>query len=134
MPSTLRVVRALLHQHFWQCDGSNQSGPHSDLACAVAAPNATEATWEDGLPIGSLPPPRDLKVVKKRLPPFHGENDGNWSWRLKEPTGEEERTTTEDAALEDAETALRKSGPMLGSRAAEAHYRDEDHWPRGAHE
>ncbi|KAJ1198047.1 hypothetical protein NDU88_001891 [Pleurodeles waltl] len=106
------------------CDGSNQSDPH--LACAVAAPNATEVTREDSLPIGSLPPPPDLKVVKKRLPPFHGKNDGIWSWRLKEPTGEEERMTTEDAALEDAETALRKSGPTLESRAVEAHYRDED--------
>ncbi|KAJ1210371.1 hypothetical protein NDU88_005735 [Pleurodeles waltl] len=93
-----------------------------------------EATREDGLPIGSLPPPRDLKVVKKRLPPFHGENNGIWSWRLKEPTGEEEQTTAEDAAPEDAETALWKSGPTLGSRAVEAHYRDEDRWPWGAHE
>ncbi|KAJ1155403.1 hypothetical protein NDU88_008133 [Pleurodeles waltl] len=183
------------------------SDPHNDLACAVAAPNATEATREDGLLISSLPPPWDLKVVKKRLPPFHGQNDGIWSWRLKETTGEEERrlrrtlprktpkphfgradrrwdpeqwrpitgtrtagpgehtsepprfrrsmanqerrdlelafegddrrrgtATTEDAAPEDAEAALRESGPTLGSRAVEAHYRDEDRWPRGAHE
>ncbi|KAJ1199682.1 hypothetical protein NDU88_003515 [Pleurodeles waltl] len=36
-----------------------------------------EATREDGLPIGSLPPPRELEMVKKRLPPFQEENHGS---------------------------------------------------------
>ncbi|KAJ1181840.1 hypothetical protein NDU88_007039 [Pleurodeles waltl] len=58
-------------------------------------------------------------MFKKRLPPFYGEDDWIRSWSLKEPTGGEERRTTEDAALEDAATALRKSEPTLGSRTVE---------------
>ncbi|KAJ1115316.1 hypothetical protein NDU88_003541 [Pleurodeles waltl] len=87
---------------------------------------------EDGLPIGSLPPTWDLTAVKKRLPPFHRRNDGSWS--TKELTGEEERKPKEDAAPEDAKTTLRTSGPTLGSRTVETRCRDEDRWPRGAHE
>ncbi|KAJ1210189.1 hypothetical protein NDU88_005557 [Pleurodeles waltl] len=116
------------------CDGSHQSGPHSDLACADTAPNITDATREDGLPIGSLTPQRELKVVKKRLPRFHRKSDGWWSWCTKESTGDEERKPKEDAAPEDVETALRTSGPMLESRTVEIRYRNEDRWPRGAHE
>ncbi|KAJ1109189.1 hypothetical protein NDU88_006553 [Pleurodeles waltl] len=110
------------------------SDPHSGLACADTAPNTTEATREDGLPIGSLTPPRELKVVKKRLPPFHGESDGCWSCCTKESTGDKERKPKEDAAPEDAETALRTSGLTLGSRTVEIRCRDEDRWTRGAHE
>ncbi|KAJ1091497.1 hypothetical protein NDU88_004621 [Pleurodeles waltl] len=98
-------------RHQGHCDGLHQSDPHSDLACADTAPNITDAPREDGLPIGSLTPPRELKVGKKRLPPFHGESNGCWSWCTKESTGDEERKPKEDAAPEDAETALRMSGP-----------------------
>ncbi|KAJ1114373.1 hypothetical protein NDU88_002611 [Pleurodeles waltl] len=68
-------------------------------------------------------------MVKKRLPPFYGEDDRIRSWSLKEPTGGEERRTMEDAAPEDAATALRKSEPKLGSRTVEIRCRDEDRWP-----
>ncbi|KAJ1215986.1 hypothetical protein NDU88_003592 [Pleurodeles waltl] len=115
-------------------DKANKSDPHSYLACADTAPNITDATRENGLPIGSLTPPQELKVVKKRLPPFHGESNGCWSWYTKESTGDEERKPKEDAAPEDAETALRTSGSTLGSRTGEIRHRDEDRWPRGAHE
>ncbi|KAJ1189481.1 hypothetical protein NDU88_006226 [Pleurodeles waltl] len=71
-------------------------------------------------------------MVKKRLPPFYGENDRIRSGCLKEPTGGEEQRTTEDAAPEDTATALRKSEPTLGSRTVETRCRDEDRWPRGA--
>ncbi|KAJ1115317.1 hypothetical protein NDU88_003542 [Pleurodeles waltl] len=73
-------------------------------------------------------------VVRKRLPPFHRRNDRSWSWSTKESTGEEERKPKEDAAPEDAETALRTSRPTLGSRTVETRCRDQDRWPRGAHE
>ncbi|KAJ1196397.1 hypothetical protein NDU88_000268 [Pleurodeles waltl] len=73
-----------------------RSDPHDDLACAVAAPNTTEATREDGLPIGSLPPPRDLKVVKKRLPPFMRRTTGFGAgvcWSRQEKRNEQLRRT-----------------------------------------
>ncbi|KAJ1127647.1 hypothetical protein NDU88_006043 [Pleurodeles waltl] len=73
-------------------------------------------------------------MVKKRLPSFYEEDDGIRSWSWKEPTGGEERRTTEDADPEDAETALRKSTQKLGSKTVETRCRDEDRWPRGASE
>ncbi|KAJ1164695.1 hypothetical protein NDU88_005129 [Pleurodeles waltl] len=47
--------------------------------------------------------------------------------------GDEERKPKEDAAPEDAKTALQTSGSTLGSRTVEIRYGDEDRWPRGAH-
>ncbi|KAJ1210024.1 hypothetical protein NDU88_005392 [Pleurodeles waltl] len=73
-------------------------------------------------------------MVKKRLPPFHEEDNGIRSWSWKEPTGGEERRTTEDADPEDAKTALWKSNQKLGSRTVETRCRDEDRWPLGASE
>ncbi|KAJ1105209.1 hypothetical protein NDU88_002617 [Pleurodeles waltl] len=73
-----------------------------------------------------------MELVKRRLPPFHKGDDNIQSLSLKEPTGGEERRTTEDAVPEDAETALRKSEQKLGSRTMETRCRDEDRWPRGA--
>ncbi|KAJ1091344.1 hypothetical protein NDU88_004471 [Pleurodeles waltl] len=64
----------------------------------------------------------------------HEESDECWSWCTKESTGDEERTPKEDAVPEDADTALRMSGPTLGSRTAEIQCRGEDRWPREAHE
>ncbi|KAJ1084618.1 hypothetical protein NDU88_004764 [Pleurodeles waltl] len=75
-----------------------------------------------------------MELVKKRLPPFHKEDNGIRSWSSKEPTGGEELRTTEDAVPEDAETALRKSEQKLGSRTVETRCRDEDRWPREARE
>ncbi|KAJ1127743.1 hypothetical protein NDU88_006136 [Pleurodeles waltl] len=112
----------------------SESDPHSGLACAVAAPDNTEAAREEALPIGYLPTPRELELVKRRFPPFHGEEDGIRSWSLREPTGGQERRTMEEADPEDAETALQKSEPKLGSRTVETRWRDEDRWPRAARE
>ncbi|KAJ1160646.1 hypothetical protein NDU88_001141 [Pleurodeles waltl] len=129
------LVRDCFLEHRRAAQETNEvvkSDPHSDRACADTTPHIPEVTRGDGLPIGSRTPPRELKVVKKRLPPFHGESNGCWSWCTKESTGDEERKPKEDAGPED--TALRMSGPTLGSRTAEIQCRGEDCWPRGAHE
>ncbi|KAJ1122545.1 hypothetical protein NDU88_001031 [Pleurodeles waltl] len=118
----------------YACDGSNQSDPHTSLTCAVAAPGSTEAAWGETLPIGYLPKPREPDTVKRRFPPFHGEEDGIRSWRSREPTGGQKRRTREEDDPEDVETPLLESEPELGSRTMETRCRDEDRWPRGAHE
>ncbi|KAJ1174548.1 hypothetical protein NDU88_006369 [Pleurodeles waltl] len=71
------------------------------------------------------------------IPPIHGEREGIRSWRSREPTGElkdEQRRTTEEEDPEDAWTPLLESEPELGSRTLGTRCRDEDRWPRGAHE
>ncbi|KAJ1180089.1 hypothetical protein NDU88_005313 [Pleurodeles waltl] len=98
----------------WPCDGLDQSDPHTILTCAVSAPDSTEATRGEPLPIGSLPKPRKTDAVKKMIPPIHGEKEGIRSWRLSEPTGElkdEQRRTTEEEDPEDAWTPLLESEP-----------------------
>ncbi|KAJ1213354.1 hypothetical protein NDU88_000992 [Pleurodeles waltl] len=110
-------------------DPLQRQGPLAPGSTRVSRHASGEA-WpiqEDGLPISSLPPPQEIEMVKKRFPPFHGEDDGIQSWSLREPTGGEERRTMEDADPEDAETALRKSEPKMGSRTVETRCRNEDH-------
>ncbi|KAJ1201051.1 hypothetical protein NDU88_004867 [Pleurodeles waltl] len=119
------------------CDGSDQSDPHTSLTCAVSAPGSTEAALGETLPIGSLPKPQEPDAVKRRFPPFHGGREGIQSWRSREPTGglnDIQRRTMEEEDPEDAGTPLLESEPELGSRTLETRRRDEDHWPRGAHE
>ncbi|KAJ1135120.1 hypothetical protein NDU88_001565 [Pleurodeles waltl] len=111
-------------------DNCGSSDPHFDRASADSAPPIPEVTREYGLPIGSRTPPGELKIFKRRLPSFHGESDGCW----KESIGDKERKHKEDAAPEDADTALQMSGLKLGSSPAEIPCRNEDRWPRGAHE
>ncbi|KAJ1205202.1 hypothetical protein NDU88_000637 [Pleurodeles waltl] len=91
------------------CDGSLRSDPHSPRTCADTATSTPEVTREGGTLIGSLPPPRDLTVVKRRLPPFSGEGAGSRSWSKSEFSTGKERTAQEDADTEDEETSLRRS-------------------------
>ncbi|KAJ1162846.1 hypothetical protein NDU88_003311 [Pleurodeles waltl] len=119
------------------CDGSDQADPHTIMTCAVSAPDSTEATRGDPLPIGSLLRPREHDAVKGVVPPIQDERVGIRSWRSKEQTGEleeEQQRTTDEEDTEDARTPLQEHGPEPESRSLRTRRRDEDRWPRGAHE
>ncbi|KAJ1131025.1 hypothetical protein NDU88_009368 [Pleurodeles waltl] len=119
------------------CDGSDRTDPHSNMSCAVYAPDNTEVTWGEPLSIGSLPKPRGHEAVKGVVSPIQGERVGIRWRRLREPTGEsedEQRRTRDEEDLEDARTLHPTPGPKPESRSLQTRYRDEDRWPRGGHE
>ncbi|KAJ1158425.1 hypothetical protein NDU88_011113 [Pleurodeles waltl] len=132
-----RDPRDITYSTSCSCDGSDQADPHTIITCAVSAPGSTEATQGDPLPIGSLPRPRENDAVKGVVPPIQGGREGIQRWRSRVPTGErkeEQRRTTEEEDTKDAWNPLQESGPEPESRSLRTRRRDEDRWPRGAHE
>ncbi|KAJ1177421.1 hypothetical protein NDU88_002676 [Pleurodeles waltl] len=117
-----------------RCDVLPRSNPHPSQACSDTDTFTTEATREDGTPIGPLPPPRDLTVVKTRLHPSSGGKAGSWSWSTPELTNDKERTDRGDADRGDKETAFQTSRTTLGFGAEESRGENEDRWPRGAYD
>ncbi|KAJ1105345.1 hypothetical protein NDU88_002752 [Pleurodeles waltl] len=107
------------------------------MSCAVSAPDNTDVTWEEPLSIGSLQKLREHDAIKGVVSPIQERRDGIQWWRLREPMGvpeDEQRRARNEEDPENARTLHPKPGPEPESRPLRTRYRDEDRWPRGAHE
>ncbi|KAJ1144924.1 hypothetical protein NDU88_011218 [Pleurodeles waltl] len=107
------------------------------MSCAVSAPDNTEVTRGEPLSIGSLAKLRGHEAVKVVVSPIQKKRVRIRWRRLREPTGEsedEQRKTRDEEDLEDTRALHPTPGPKPESRSLRTRYRDEDRWPRGAHE